>query len=247
MSFKNVGKVWSRQSFVPGIAKPAWVKGITLHHTGAPSLATRPHGLTIQHVENIQDFYKTKRGWSSGPHLFIDEDQIFGMTPLHERGIHATSFNSTHIGIEVLGEFDSERHDTGRGMECWLTAAYAIIALRRAWGPLPLNLHRDDPRTNKTCAGKPVTVAWIETLVDLASDEHPSFPRRATLEETLGSKLIPVMDFVRAHGHMAPLARKGAQTYLGSWRLETGHYDATKQTTLATEHELQCWLASQPE
>ena len=74
-----------------------------MHHTAAPSLAQRPRGLTIQHIRNIQNYYQSQLGWSSGPHLFIDDDQIFGMSSLERRGIHAVSFNRTHIGIEVLG------------------------------------------------------------------------------------------------------------------------------------------------
>jgi hypothetical protein len=119
-----------------------------------------------------------------------------------------------------------------------------FVAIRRAWGPLPLNLHRDDPKTTKTCAGKPVTVAWIEQLVELASDEHPSAPRRPCYEETIGSRLVPVMAYL---GNVKPapkLTRRNGQTYLNDWRLETGYYDKYQQTTLASEHELQQWLVT---
>lgn len=250
MSFSHTGKVWSRQTFAPygeTGKRPDWVRGITLHHTGAPSLKTRPNGLTITHIENIRDYYQNQLGWKSGPHLFIDDTQIFGMTPLYEKGVHARSFNRSHVGIEVLGNYDIESHDTGRGMECWLTAAYAIVALRRAWGKLPLNLHRNDPKTSKTCPGAPVTVAWVEQLVELASDEHPSAPRRPCYEETTGNRLVPVLAYL---GNVKPapkLTRRSGQTYLNDWRLETGHYDKYQQTTLASEHELKCWLAAQPE
>ena len=91
MSFANVGKVWTVDSFreyLKGIKRPVYAKSITLHHTGAPSLGQRPRGFLIQHIHNIQSFYKSL-GWNRGPHLFIDEDQFFGMTPLTVSGIHA--------------------------------------------------------------------------------------------------------------------------------------------------------------
>lgn len=243
MSFRNVGKVWSRQSFKLGIAKPDWVKGITLHHTGAPSLQTRPNGFTMQHIENIRDFYIGK-GWKSGPHLFTDDDGVFGMTPFNEKGVHASSFNSTHFSIETLGDYDAEKHDAGRGLECWITTAYAVRALRAAWGPLPLNLHRDDPRTSKTCAGAPVTVAWVEQLVKQI--DGGAVPQ-VSVEDTLGTKFVPVMAYIaEARPQLKPqLSRRGAQTYLNEWRLETAHYDTARSATMASEYELLRWLAAQ--
>ena len=88
MGFKNVGRVWTPASLAEYLETrkvPGWVKSITLHHTAAPSLAQRPNGFTIQHIRNIEDYYRRPKsqggagGWSSGPHLFIDEDEVFGM------------------------------------------------------------------------------------------------------------------------------------------------------------------------
>ena len=159
MSFSNVGKVWDAVSFrkhVEGL-NLSWAKGITMHHTAAPSLEQRPRGLTIQHIRNIQYFYQKTKQWSRGPHLFIDDDQIFGMSPLTERGIHANSFNSSHIGIEVLGAYDEEGPNSGRGLSCWQTAAQAVAILIELHPHLKqINGHRDDPRTSKSCPGKKV-------------------------------------------------------------------------------------------
>ena len=46
--------------------------------------------------------YKNTLGWSAGPHLFTDEDQIWGMCDFSKKGVHAVSFNKRAIGIEVL-------------------------------------------------------------------------------------------------------------------------------------------------
>ena len=173
MGFELVGQVWDPQGFreFVGAQDLGWASGVTMHHTAAPSLAQRPRGLTIQHIRNIQNYYQSQLGWSSGPHLFIDDDQIFGMSSLERRGIHAVSFNRTHIGIEVLGNYDSEPPGSGRGAACWGTAVSAvqILLARMGKGPEVVNGHRDDPRTSKSCPG---------SLVDL--DE---FRARLSVEE----------------------------------------------------------------
>jgi hypothetical protein len=171
MSYANVGKVWSVTSFdeyLQSIEKPSWCKGVCLHHTAAPSLAMRPQGLLSQHIRNMESFYKEK-GWSAGPHFFTDENEIFGMTPPTVKGIHAVSFNSSTIGIEVLGDYDTEFHDRGRGLECWKTAAVATAQLLH-WLNLAPNyntvlFHRDDPKTSKTCPGQRVQKPWVLDLI----------------------------------------------------------------------------------
>ena len=180
MSFSNVGKTWNKTSFkeyLKTIRKPDWVKGICLHHTGIPSLSMRPNGLTSQHIVNIMDFYKSKK-WKSGPHLFISESTIHGMTPLEIKGVHAVSFNSSYIGIEVLGNYDFEKPNSGRGELCWDTTA-EVVHLLLEWLGLEANettikFHRDDPKTNKTCPGNLVKKDWFISLVK--SKEMKSIP-----------------------------------------------------------------------
>lgn len=171
MSYANVGKVWSLkefQAYLAEVEKPAWCRGVCLHHTASPSLAMRPAGFQAQHIRNIESFYKEK-GWRAGPHLFTDENEIFGMTPLTEKGIHAVSFNQTTIGIEVLGNYDLEFANTGRGLECWKLAA-GVTKLILSWLNLPANagtvlFHRDDPKTTKTCPGRKVGKNWLLDLM----------------------------------------------------------------------------------
>lgn len=182
MSFADVGKVWGVSAFTDHLKTVdlSWARGITMHHTAAPSLKQRPEGLRISHIENIANYYRTKLGWSSGPHLFIDEDQIFGMSPLGARGVHARSFNRDHIGIEVLGDYDSEDPFNGRGLQCWETAAAAVGRILNAagWRIEAVNFHRDDPKTGKTCPGTRVKMPWFRSLVEGATD----FDREDTKE-----------------------------------------------------------------
>ena len=173
MSFSAVGTVYDLPSFLQHIAgvNMYWAKSVTIHHTASPSIAGRPTGFTIQHMRNIQSYYQNELGWSRGPHLFTDEDQIFGMSPLTEKGIHAVSFNPTSIGIEMLGNYDEEDPTTGRGLQIIHTTAAATAHLLHKLG-LPLNkdtvkFHRDDPKTSKTCPGKKITKEWFLSIVEI--------------------------------------------------------------------------------
>lgn len=138
-----------------GAWKPAH---IVIHHCAEPSLAQRPHGFLDQHMLNLRDYYDGK-GWGAGPHLFTDDDQIWTFSPLTARGVHAVSFNATGIGIEMLGDYDTEDPWSGRGLAVLQTTAAAVKALMQRLGlnERAIRFHRDDPKTSKTCPGKKIT------------------------------------------------------------------------------------------
>jgi hypothetical protein len=246
MSFANVGKVWTVDSFkeyLKGIKKPVYAKSITLHHTGAPSLGQRPQGFLIQHIHNIQNFYKSL-GWNRGPHLFIDEDQIFGMTPLTVSGIHAVSFNRNSIGIEILGEYDTEDPLSGRGLACMKTTA-AVVKVLGEWLDIPINettlkFHRDDPKTSKTCPGKNVKKDWFLSLVGNTQQSQTTPPQ--TREE------VGIIDYAVKKGisHTNAVKRlkvRGGLTFFNDVWIESARYDPSSQTTLALKSELDTDIA----
>lgn len=253
MSFGNVGKRWSTVSFpeyLKTLARPSWgVKSITLHYTAAPSLAQRPSGFTAQHIENIRDYYNKTLGWSRGPHLFTDDDDIFGMTPLSVRGIHAVSFNASSIGIEALGNYDTEDPKSGRGLAVWQTTASATRALLD-WLGLPINektvlFHRFDPKTTKTCPGKKVMHDWALQLIREA-EPGTSTPTAEPDTGGYGDQiLVPVVSYVvqktkRSFADVAKLLRReGTMYFLGESWLEGAHYAANMQTTLAPKSEVE--------
>lgn len=147
-------------SSLPDMGAAAWgwsPTGVTLHHMAEPSLAQRPLGILPEHGRNLRDYY-VGLGWKSGPHLFVDEDQVWLFSPLTSRGVHAVSFNGGRIGIEMLGDYDNEDPWTGRGLRVVTMAARAIAALCQRFGWVPdggtVSFHRDDPKTTKTCPGR---------------------------------------------------------------------------------------------
>jgi len=246
MGFENVGRVWTCESlaqYLDAIATPNWCEAVTLHHTAAPSLAQRPNGFSIQHIANIRDFYKSDKGWSAGPHLFIDEDQLFGMCDFRRKGIHATSFNRSAIGIEVLGDYDSENPRTDRGLACWRNATAAVRVLLE-WLGLKANestvlFHRDDSATAKTCPGRKVKKDWVLSLIDTGAAPQAVIPAKPDLG-MVWSKwnyrgecwCVPVYDYLVAKG-IAPstvtanLKRKTERYFFGDELIEGAYYVTT--------------------
>jgi len=260
MGFENVGRVWTPDSlkqYLTTINPPAWCKSITLHHCAAPSLAQRPHGFLVQHLRNLQHYYQNTLGWRSAPHLFVDEDQLWGMCDFRRHGIHAVSFNATSLGIEVLGDYDKESPKSGRGLDCWKTTAAATQVLAD-WLNLPLNestilFHRDDPKTNKSCPGRKVTKDWVLNLLqstsftpdlDLTAKPDLGVTLPANQWRFLGERwCVPVRAYLLKKGVpeatiAANLKKIGKDFYYGTELLEGAFYDIPSSSTWAPAWEL---------
>jgi len=142
--------------YVRGLEWGTWKpRRIVMHNTASPSLAQRPNGLMRQHIENLESYYR-KMGWSAGPHLFIDDLGIWVFTPLTTAGVHSPSFNSTAIGIEMLGDFARESTRTGRGARVVHNAVMVAASLchRLTIDSSTILLHKEDRKTTHDCPGK---------------------------------------------------------------------------------------------
>lgn len=145
---------------------------IVVHNTAIPDLAMRPKGFTRQHMQNFVTYYRDQQGWSAGPHLFIDDHLIWVFTPLTTTGRHSPSWNQVAIGLEMLGDFDKERFDAGRGALVRKNAVCAIATLCGALGidPGTTRLHKEDKKTTHKCPGTKVSrtqlVADVQTVLD---------------------------------------------------------------------------------
>lgn len=196
-------------AYVRSLEWDTWVpKGIVVHNTAAPSLAQRPDGLTLQHIRNLEKFYRDERSWSAGPHLFLDDKGAWVFTPLTTPGVHSPSFNATHLGLEMLGDFDTESFTTGRGAKVRANTIAALASLHRRLNlsPNTIRLHREDPKTTHACPGKLVTKAPLIAAVKEAMTMQEAPPPG----ETEGQK----------------------------WAREMGLSDATRPTEPATRAEL---------
>lgn len=161
MSWKGiVGKGFTPKLFAAYVDNLQWSswrpKFLVLHNTAAPSLATRPDGFTAQHMRNLEGYYRDKQGWPSGPHLFIDDKLIWVFTDLRTAGTHSPSWNSTAIGIEMLGDFSHESFSSGRGKAVRQNTTWAMAKLSRKlnFRPDGWKFHYEDAKTTHGCPGK---------------------------------------------------------------------------------------------
>ena len=152
---------------------------VVLHNTAEPTLANRPQGLTKEHIRGLEKFYRDVQHWSAGPHLFIDDRQIWVFTALTESGVHSPSWNKFSLGVEMLGDYQREAFDTGRGRKVRDNTLAALATLHAVLGldPTTLRLHMEDPRTTHHCPGDHVHKGDIidgvqALLVERHAGEH---------------------------------------------------------------------------
>lgn len=188
MSWKGiVGKTLQAQQFDEYCHTLQWLSWrptfIVLHNTGRPSLSDRPNGLALEHIQNLERFYRDEQKWSAGPHLFVDDRQIWVFTPLTVSGVHSPSWNKLALGVEMLGDYENEAFDTGRGLNVRRNTISALASLSAVLGldAQTMKLHREDPLTTHACPGRNVRkLEVIQDVQDLLiarhAGEHPIKP-----------------------------------------------------------------------
>lgn len=167
------GTAYTREEFAAHVAGVKWTtwkpKGITLHNTAAPTLAQWAESGPAHdaRIRNLQHYYETELGWHSGPHLFISRNYINGFSNLLAKGVHSRCFNATHIGIEMVGDYDREPFNDGDGAKVRDNAVFAMAVLFRAIGVAPemLTFHRECKQDNHACPGRLVVKADVITRV----------------------------------------------------------------------------------
>jgi hypothetical protein len=145
---------------------------VVLHNTAVPTLAQRPIGLTQQHILNLERFYRDEQQWSAGPHLFIDDRQIWVFTPLTLSGVHSPSWNNRSLGVEMLGNYETESFSSGRGLRVRQNTIAALRIIHSVLGidPNTIKLHREDPLTTHACPGR--NVRKLEIIQDVSDAIH---------------------------------------------------------------------------
>ncbi len=175
---------------------------IVWHNTAAPSLAQwiksaeadRIGGLVpgISRIKSLEAFFRDNNHWSGCPHLFIANDLIWVMNPLTAPGVHSPSWNSTSIGIEMIGDFGVEDDDAGAGLNVKLNTVFVTAVLCSAIGLDPtfgevdehhrtsgtIFLHKQDWATIHDCPGAHIAkdkAAMVVAVAGLMSGgEHNS-------------------------------------------------------------------------
>jgi hypothetical protein len=202
-------------AYLEGLRFGVWrPKFVTMHHTGAPSLATWQGWQTRskpisdeQWLRNLAAYYGGL-GWSAGPHFFVTPKHICVLSDPVKRGVHAVSFNAMSWGVEVVGDFDRERLQGD--YKDFVAAAIAAMFLALDTKPQPyrfrdcgLHFHRDDPKTSKTCPGESIRKdTWIDLVADAMRDLRKEQEEADDPEDTV--KPIPSMIVGRPGKVIAP-------------------------------------------
>lgn len=159
-------------------------QGVTIHNTAAPTgeqwdatiPGDDPVADAIRRAINLTKYYQGL-GWQGGPHAFIADKLAIGFNPLTKRGTHSRCFNATHVGLEMVADFEKEPFNTGRGAKVRdLTVEItAALHMRFGWDPQNIKFHRDCTLDNHACPGKNVGKADFIRLVIAAmnsGDNH---------------------------------------------------------------------------
>lgn len=173
-----VGKALTRSEIADQIASLVWTpkvwcpeapqmpKGIVLHNTALPTLAMWAEAGPNHdaRIRNLKTFYRDDQHWNGGPHWFVSRDWINEFDGPLEHGTHSPSFNKTHFGLEMVGDYDKEAFDTGDGAKVRDNAVFLMAVLCRKFGWDPgtsIILHKEDPKTTHDCPGKNVHKADV--------------------------------------------------------------------------------------
>lgn len=196
-------------------------KLIVVHHTGVPSLAQRPTGFSQQHIHNLKSYYENTMGWSGAPHFFVDDKGIILFQELNKKGVHAVSFNSNGIGIEMLGNYDTTEFIDERAKVIFETThkLCAQLCIDLNLNPKEcLRFHRDDPKTKKTCPGRFVDknefIKAVESIYFAARDENTQentfvLTINGKKTEWASTKILNGRTIVPARGFISVLGGKG--------------------------------------
>lgn len=173
---------------VAGLNFTSWKpSGIAVHNTGNPALNPLKghgswHGSSTSPQKRVNDslvgYYKGL-GWSSGPHMFVDDQLIWLFTPLTTPGTHSPSWNGSKIGIEMVGDYDLEAFNSGPGAKVRdnTVAALAILHAKLGLDPDTIKLHKEDTRTTHVCPGKNVNktdlIARVHEYMGEGGDHVP--------------------------------------------------------------------------
>lgn len=201
---------------------------LVLHNTGAPTLAQWNAYPEDKRIKNLERYYRDQQGWSSGPHLFVDDNTIWVFSPLTAPGTHSPSWNGTSIGVELVGDYSREDDDRGPGFKAKMmaVAAFAILHAKLGLNPETIRLHKEDKRTNHDCPGKNIDKAeFIELVREYMGEggEHPSGPipiedpvkpappPEGTVSDSVGAEGLNLREGSSASSKIMAVLPKGAR------------------------------------
>lgn len=161
-----------------GVWRP---RGICIHNTYNPTLKMVDNYIQSgkytfsQLIKNWWTTYE-RNGWNAGPHGFIYRDKIWLATPFWLRGTHSPSFNATHWGLELIGDFETEQFPDDIKHNAITACASLFSMLGHEPNNDTLKFHKEDMRsTHRTCPGNHIGTKpqWIKFISDEMAKQHP--------------------------------------------------------------------------
>ena len=180
MSFLAEPKSYTPDEFAIFVDKLEWngwqPKFVTLHNTGIPTLAEwldSGHAAQ-QRIEGQKHYERDILHWHSGVHLFVAPNLIWNLCDLTQEGVSVSCWNHLTLGIEMIGDYATERFDAGPGAQVRDNAVAAMAILHRKLGWRPdryqlgvcgLHFHKECSRDHHDCPGRNVAKADVVARV----------------------------------------------------------------------------------
>lgn len=163
--------------FVEGLEWNGWrPKFVTLHNTGIPTLSAwldSSHAAK-QRIDGQRHYERDILHWHSGVHLFVAPNLIWNLCDLTQEGVSVSCWNHLTLGIEMIGDYATERFDAGPGAQVRDNAVVAMAILHRKLGLRPdqyrmgvrgLHFHKECSRDHHDCPGRNVVKADVVVRV----------------------------------------------------------------------------------
>src|SRR5438105_5529100 len=93
----------------------------------------------------MEAFLRDQMQFSGGPHLIVDDQEIWLFNPLSKPGIYSPTWNKVAISIMMVGDYDSEDFDPH--VRDNTVKAIAILDTALQLEPSSLKFRKEDPRT----------------------------------------------------------------------------------------------------
>lgn len=166
------------EAYVASLQRPLWLRGATVHHTWKPTVADWQREGGDHYMDVLERYYRDEvpnppnpPGWPAGPNLFIGPDGIWQGTPITEQGVHAGPCNSSHLSLEVVGDYDLV--EWAEPIKSLALGALGVL-VRHQWISIPsINGHRDC-LPNKSCPGNAIDMARVRQWVKETNEPRPT-------------------------------------------------------------------------
>jgi hypothetical protein len=207
---------------------------------------------------NLRNYYENEMGWSAGPHAFVDGVSIWVFTDFNVKGVHSPSWNGTRLGIEMVGDYDTESDETGLGAKVMkdTVALFGECHMFFGWEPNndKIKLHKEDPNTDHDCPGSNIVKAeFLDDVTVYMGDggDHgptpPTQPRNGTVGGVASGDRLNLRATASSSAAIVGYADNGdvfrilAEAYNGS----TKWYRVETSTGEGPSAEAFAWAAAQ--